>query len=235
MRARFGALRVGGSRGSIRVCSGVALRGSLKMSKLVLVALQFTSAFVLALPTFATPIVSVDANPGAPGIQASQTVGAASVFSVDIAVTGIEPTEPLNAFEFDLLFDPTIVEALTVVDGGFLLDPVLIVEETVGTLSVEFAAATLGAGGASGDGILATIGFQTVAPGTSGLDLENVLLSAPFGVEITGATLADGSVTALPEPSTVALLGLGLGLLRSTKRSRRRMAPSAALEGAQRV
>ena len=143
--------------------------------------------------------------------------------------------------EFDLLFNPSLLAATGVVEGGFLLDPVFVapppgtqIDNSAG--SVEMAAATLLPIGASGSGVLASIGFDTLAVGTSVLDLDNVLLSAPFGVPIEFEGLQDGSVeitpgTAVPEPLIPALLAGGLlaSLLLDTPAGPSIVATAAAL------
>lgn len=165
---------------------------------------------------WAVPTVSVDVDPGTAGVQSSGSVSLSSSFSIDVFISGVDPNG-LNAFELDLSFDPTIVTATSVVDGGFLAAPVFEVQNSIGAMTVMFAEVTLGLGSAVGSGVLATIAFDTVGVGTSALDLSNVVLSAPFGIPIQTAAVNDGSVdvaaAAVPEPHRVLLLVLGLTLL----------------------
>ena len=102
------------------------------------------------------------------------------------------------------------------VDGGFLLAPTFVVQNSIGAVSVEFAEVTLLPFGASGAGTLATITFDAILPGFSDLDLTNVILAAPFGVQIGVGEVLDGSVTVrdsvnvIPEPSGLLLSAIGL-------------------------
>ena len=188
--------------------------------KLLKNALIFFSLALGVSNGHAVPLVSVDVDPATPGVQTTTSVTNGGSLTVDIVIGGVEDAAPLNGFEFDLLFNPSLLAATGVVEGGFLLDPVFVapppgtqIDNSAG--SVEMAAATLLPIGASGSGVLASIGFDTLAVGTSVLDLDNVLLSAPFGVPIEFEGLQDGSVeitpgTAVPEPLIPALLAGGL-------------------------
>lgn len=162
----------------------------------------------------ASPIVSVDTDPSTAGIQSASDLSGVTSFSIDIVISDVDPTAPLNAFEFDLDFDPALLTAVSVIDGGFLLDPIFVVQSNTGIMSVEFAEVTLLPAGVSGSGILATIAFDVIGDGTSVLDLNDVLLSAPFGVPIATAGIFDGTVRVggnpIPEPSAALLFGIGL-------------------------
>ena len=180
-----------------------------------LVRIALTVAFVLAISTSASatasaPIVSVDADPGTAGIQATTVVAPGSSFSIDIVIEYVDPVAPLNAFELDLFFDPSVLSATSAVDGGFLLDPTFVVQNSIGVMSVEFAEVTLLPFGASGSGVLVTITFDAIGGGTSVLDLQNVILSAPFGVEILTEAINDGAVSVVPEPSSALLFSVGM-------------------------
>ena len=101
--------------------------------------------------------------------------------TVDIKVSG---GDHLASYDFKLQYDPSILTitapATNVIDGAFLNPTVNVayrsVNNTVGI--VQFSAYS-NAGlnnGASGDGTLATITFQSLIAGTSNLTLSNVLL-----------------------------------------------------------
>lgn len=172
----------------------------------------------------AVPIVSVDTDPSTAGVQTSLEVNPGDMFSVDIVISGVEASSTLNAFELDLGFDPAILMATGVVDGGFLLAPSIVVQIDLTPPEVMFAEATLLPIGAVGSGVLASIGFTALTAGVSLLGLNDVVLSAPFGVPIAVDAVNDGSVTvrSAQEPSTVALFVVGLLTLAGIRRRDRR-------------
>lgn len=171
----------------------------------------------LVAPAAATTL-SIDAAP------ASVKVG--ETFAVDVIVTD---ANDLYGFQFDLVFAAPVLQAHEVVEGGFLAAAGASTSFFPGFVdagegSVSFIANTrLGpGGGASGDGVLARLSFQALAPGQGSLQLRNVVLLDSALAE-TSATLAGASisVTAVPEPASVAMLATGLALLAGAARRQR--------------
>ena len=168
----------------------------------------------------AAPVIELDVDPTTPGAQKSTTVTAGDVFSIDVLVSSVEESDPLNGFQLTALFDAVVLNALDVADGGFLPSPLVTlfdIDNAAG--SVEFAEASLGVASAFGDGVLAQMEFQATAAGATSLDLSDVLLSGPFGLAIdiaaiSGATVTVTSSGTVAEPSVPSLLSLGvLGLM----------------------
>ena len=75
---------------------------------------------LLAASSQAIPEVAVDVDPSAPGIQAIRDVLLGPSLTVDVAISGVEVGNPLNGFEFDLNFDPSVLAPTLVIDGGVL-------------------------------------------------------------------------------------------------------------------
>lgn len=165
---------------------------------------------ICASSAFALPTLSIDLDPGTPGVQSTATVTSGEMFSADIVIAGVDLFSPLNGFELDVSFDSSVVSATAVASGGFLLPPSLVVQSLITATEVEFAEVTLFPAGASGSGVLATISFDAVGSGTSLLDLHAVILAAPFGIPIFTAAINDATVTAVPEPGTALTLISGL-------------------------
>jgi hypothetical protein len=105
---------------------------------------------------------------------------------VDVVVQGVPPYDPesdsgaLMGFQFNLLYDPTVVN-VTAHDPEMMLaaDPesILIdISDAVPDMDGDWlaAAADLGKGEASGDGVLMRITLEAVGDGTSALQLDGV-------------------------------------------------------------
>lgn len=162
---------------------------------------------LLADSARAIPIVSVDADPTAPGIQDTRTVTQGESFDVDIVISGIEASAALHAYELDVAYDPAILTGLALVDSGFLGASSFTLESDVAPPDFNFAQTIVGQTGVVADGVLLTLRFSADRVGESLLDLNDVLLSAPRGVPIALAGTADARIRVepIPEPQAVAL------------------------------
>jgi len=113
----------------------------------------------------------------------------------------VEDVTDLYVFEFQIAFDPTLVEVVQIQPGDFL-SPDWLLENSVdndnGTLA--YALCQLNPSPPqSGDGVLATITWRGKVMGTSPITFTYVQLGAPLGVPIP-ATTQDGEIT-VGEPS----------------------------------
>ena len=184
------------------------------------VVLAFALLVILA-PTLveADPVIS------APFV----TVGVGDTFTIPISIAD---AVDLTSWQFDLGFDPAIVNANLVTEGPFLSSSGAaltvfvpgVIDNVGGSITLNADAyADIGTP-PSGSGVLADIEFTALAPGVSPLTFSNVAVNLfePF-------TITDGQITVtgtakVPEPATLMLLTSGLGLLamrRLTKRGRR--------------
>jgi hypothetical protein len=157
-------------------------------------------------------------------VPSAQSVGLGQSASVDIVISGLgDGTSPsLGAFDLNVSFDPTILAPTGVTFGIFLGDPdlfeaitafdlllapgVLNVAETSLLLSAELHALQ------PASFTLATLSFDTLARGTSALTLAinpGGLVDQDAG-ELRAET-SRGSISVVPEPGTLLLLGLALG------------------------
>jgi Cohesin domain/PEP-CTERM motif len=172
-----------------------------------------------------------------PARAASISIDSLVVNQGDVLTLGIRVTDitDLFTFGFDLAFDPTVLQATSIVEGDFLSSAINTQDGGTffgpGAISEGLVSFTLGSLfgptqlGASGSGALAFITFQALTGGSTSLSLLNVFLldSTGTGVEIP-ADILSGLVTvaptSVPEPSTLGLLGIGLAVL-ARKRLRR--------------
>jgi hypothetical protein len=104
----------------------------------------------------------------------------------------------LGAYEFSLDWDPGVLDLVDVTNGAFLGssgNTIVCSPPTVGSGTLTFdCSAVLGVLGPSGDGVLATIEFATVADGTTGLDLHDSVLTTLLLFQ-QPSTEVDGDVT----------------------------------------
>lgn len=173
------------------------------------------------------------------------TVNNGDTFTVDISVAD---ALDLTAWQFDLAFDPTIVEVNSVTEGPFLssftpsgfttFTPGLI-DNASGLISGVFGSFDDVAPLPAGSGVLANIEFHALAPGISPLTFSSVFLDfADQGFDVTGGQISvlgpndsdggsggDGgggtTPTPVPEPATLLLFVTGGGLMAARSKRRR--------------
>jgi hypothetical protein len=139
---------------------------------------------------------------------ASTAVDPGEAFSVTVK---IEDVSDLGAFQFDLTYDDTCVEANDVTLGPFLGSTgrsVGAVGPTFGTGVVTYGAYSYGAApGPNGDGVLATITFQAgMDECSSALRLQDIAVTDTAAGPISAST-EDGEVTvgATQSPSVTSI------------------------------
>jgi general secretion pathway protein D len=173
----------------------------------------FTAALPTALPTDPPPPVLTA------GSAAVASVG--DVFTIPISIAN---AQGLTSFQFDLDFNPAVIQALSFTDigtdfakaassgGGFLTGITGFTNNTTGVLSGvadSMSGLTTGAG-LTPSGVLADVTFKAVAVGSTTLALNNAFLT-DAGVPLMGNfTLINGQAK-VPEPSSLILLSVAVG------------------------
>lgn len=157
-------------------------------------------------------------------VPADQTVDLGAAVSVDLVISDLgDFTAPsLGAFDLDVSYDPSILSATSVtltallgdstetLEGVDLSMPGLIDLFLVSLLpQLELESLQ------PASFVLATLSFDTLATGTSALELTDVVLGDALGAELS-AIAGSGSITVgdtgIPEPPLAALLVAALGL-----------------------
>jgi general secretion pathway protein D len=184
--------------------------------------------FVLALCLVSVPVVLqadiADLSVG------STTESVGTLFTVPVSISNVTD---LYAFQFDVSYDPSIVQLLSVTEGPFLPSagttffiPGTI--DNVGGSATFNADALIGPiSGATGSGDLADLNFQGVGQGASNLTLANEFLfdsnlnSISF-TPLSGQVVISGAAT--PEPTflpPLILISLSLCVAVVIQRRRR--------------
>jgi len=154
---------------------------------------------------------------------ASSTVSMGGTFAVDVNIAGVTD---LYDFQFDLSFNPAVLQATNVLEGSFLAGggstfflPGTI-DNTAGTIAFNANTLLAAISGVSGSGTLVEFDFTGLAPGTSDLTILNnadLILQDSTGALIssteTGGSVTVQGTTAVPEPSSLMMLVAGLMFL----------------------
>ena len=164
---------------------------------LILPLLLFTVVGLIFFGSACIPSSRVTISP------ASQTVAPGQTFTVDVLVG---PAVAIAGAQFDLLFDPSLVTAVSVAEGNLLnqggCDTFFLsgtIDNDAGTITGVACVITTPGGTVSSPGILATITFTAgTTEGTSPLDLNNVIVGDKQGQGVT-VYVNVGSVTVSAE------------------------------------
>jgi hypothetical protein len=163
-----------------------------KLRWMLLAMVTIAILCVVAQPSLAAPAVSVEPS--------YQNVLQGDVFSVNISV--YPAGNEVGGAQYALYFNNTMLSAIEQVQGPFLsqdgastMEVTNIINNTLG--KTEYGEIRMGdpevIGGINTSGVLATITFKAMEPGTSNLNLSDVIVSDPYSVDL-GHVLVNGTV-----------------------------------------
>ncbi|MGP8323186.1 MAG: dockerin type I domain-containing protein [Methanosarcinaceae archaeon] len=162
----------------------------MKMKMLCLTIIAIITLCMFAQSVSAAPVVSVEPS--------YLNVMQGDVFIVNITLdpTGVE----IMGAQYELHFNNTLFNATKQTQGTFLSHDgagtnvfANRINNTIGV--IEYGETRVGVDyGVTNPGIIATITFRALVPGTSSFDLNKVKLSDPFAQQITGILINNGTV-----------------------------------------
>ena len=144
----------------------------------------------------------------------SANVDTGASFDIPVSVSQVSD---LYAYEFDLSFDPAILELLSISEGPLLPGTGTTfflpgtIDNTAGTATFTSDSLVGPVSGASGNGELAVFTFEALSGGTSALKLSNVtLLDSGLNDIVFGTTDGQAIVSGegVPEPSPLPVLAV---------------------------
>jgi hypothetical protein len=147
------------------------------------------SVGVLGSAAHAQAVLSIDPT--------TQTTSTGTVVTVDV---GIANVSDLYAYQFDLTFNPSVLQAVSSSEGSFLAGggSTFFIngsnDNVGGTVSATADTLLSAVNGVNGSGELAVFTFDAIGNGSSALSIQNeLLLDSNFN--ILGDTSTSGSVT----------------------------------------
>ncbi|MGK5076355.1 PEP-CTERM sorting domain-containing protein [Janthinobacterium sp. ZB1P44] len=172
-------------------------------TRLTSICLQALGA-LLACSVHASAAPIIDIEPETLFVSHEQS------FGVNIV---IHDATDLFAFQFDLSFDPRLLSATGVADGGLLSvgGPAIFspgtIENVAGRISFTLGTLTDNLPGVNGTGALAGIEFRSRnASGIATLKLSDIILLDSNLADIAFAAPLPAPIAVVPEPGTLALL-----------------------------
>ena len=147
--------------------------------------------FCLLMATFAHADAELSISP------VEQSIAPGSVFSIDVDISGVAD---LYGYQFDVLFNPALIEALSSTEGSFLNKGGSTFyipgtnDNTGGSVGATADTLVTAVPGVTGTGNLAVLNFEALASGVSSVTIANAeLIDSQFN--FISSSSKSGSVT----------------------------------------
>ncbi|MGC2657073.1 MAG: cohesin domain-containing protein [Bryobacteraceae bacterium] len=153
---------------------------------------------------------TISVDPAAP----TEAVGQSFTLSVEIS-----GASDLYGYQFDLGFDPTVLEATSVTEGAFLAaggQTIFVpgsIDNTGGSITANADVLNGAVSGVNGNGDLLDVTFKALTAGSSSVQVFNLIALDSLGLgqtETTSSSTVTVSFSAVPEPRTGLLLVAGV-------------------------
>jgi hypothetical protein len=185
---------------------------------------QFTEVFWLFAASTSLLAGTISVQPATPAVTAGQS------FTLNVQVSG---ATDLYGYQFDLGFNSAVLAATSVSEGAFLPTggPTIFVPGTIdnvgGSITANADILNGAVSGVNGSGDLLDVMFQALAPGSSNVQIFNLIALNSFGQGLTLTTAGSTVTVSTPEPGTGLLFAAGvIGLFAFLRRRPSRSASS---------
>jgi hypothetical protein len=165
----------------------------------------------------------------------NQSVISGGTLTADLWIRGSDPKSGVGAYDVTVNFDPVFLAFDSVSQGTHLGDTVgpfitsMPDSISIADISLETPADLLRLQQVS-DFLLGSLHFNTLTAGLSRLDISHAVLGDVNGDRIMVDSLGSANIevlpNAIPEPGTLLLLAIGLGILAIKNRKSSALAPN---------
>jgi Cohesin domain len=167
----------------------------------------FTAVFLLLVASTSLSASAISVEPATLVVTPGQS------FTLSVEISGITD---LYGYQFDLGFNSSVLEATSVTEGAFLStggSTIFLpgaIDNVGGSITSNADILNGAVSGVNGSGDLLDVTFQALAPGSSSVQVFNLIALNSFGQGLTVTTAGSTVSVSTPEPGTGVLLATGM-------------------------